>query len=674
MKKNVFFIILIFGFLFTTSIIYPCTVGVASGKITKDGRPLLWKNRDSSGYENYVRYFISNGYNYLGLFSRGIPSSMYGGMNEKGFAIMNSVAYDKGKTGGNDNGRLMKRALEECGSISEFELLLKRVMGKYDLAANFGVIDSNGGAAIFETSSDSYKRYDADKTDKGYLLRTNFSMSGGGNVGMDRFLREKEIFEKKLAGKKLDLNFILKNVFRDVKDKDGTIFDYEKGYKKGEKRFYYTKNSICRPYSVSSMIFRGVKPNEPEYLSTFYIILGNPLTGSVIPLWVASGDVPKLVGEYKNSKLNFEQMNIYHYLYPHDKKYTLDVSYLAGDNSPNIIKKLFLLEDNILKESEAAIKSWEKSFPGRKTISNFQNYLSHQIYKNYEKINKELYYFNLRKRIKIKTLYKIGKSVISNFLSDKGKIYFITSDRRLNILDIYSKKNRRIKLKMKIGKKVLIEFGYNYSIFLLKDNEIIKILAPGYNKFKIIKLDKFPGFSRYLKGSHKSFFVRVRNNYLIGIPKKNIIVSLDLLKKRILKRAGKDEISGFRDGTISLSLLSNPYSAYKNHRDELIFSDKGNNSIRSLTQSGVVFTILGNGNRGKESGWSSEVRLYKPRTLIEDNNGNIFIITENGLRIFDKDNYSELLIKSKKFKDYKLIYSNNHICFFDSLKKTIRII
>ncbi len=601
MKKTILLTLLIL--IITTTFLLPCTVGVASGKATVDGRPLLWKNRDSSGFENYVRYFISNGYSYLGLFSRGIPSSMYGGMNERGFAIMNSVAYDLGKTGGSDNGRLMKRALEECATIEEFENLLKRVLGNYDLAANFGVIDSKGGAAIFETSSNNYKKFDANKSPKGYLLRTNFSFSGGGNVGIKRFKREKEIFEKKLKGK-LDVNFLLKKVFRDIKDKDGSIFDYKKGFKRGDKRFYYTKDSICRPYSVSSMIFRGVRSDEPEYLSTFYIILGNPLTGSVIPLWVKAGSVPKLVENYKHSPLNFEQMKIYSYLYPHDKAYTLDVSYLAGENSPNLLQKIFSLENSILKETESALESWRKSFPGRRSISLFQNYIVNKVYKNYKKISKEFYYLNMSKRIKLTPYIKIKEKIKSNFLPLKeNRIIFSTERGKIVLLDLKTKKKKEKKISLRLkNKRVLLARGLNNKIYLYSEAKIYTLNKKTFKFEKTYNLSNFKGFKKYLKEAELSFLVRVRNNLYAGVPSKHIIINIDLRKKRIQKKAGQNNKAGFRDGTGVISLVSNPLKASRNYRDELFFIDADNYSIRSLTTSGVVFTLAGVNGRGRDNG------------------------------------------------------------------------
>jgi hypothetical protein len=50
--RNIFLkhlFIFISGFLLMGQLaIFPCTVAVVSGKATPDGRPLLWKNRDTS--------------------------------------------------------------------------------------------------------------------------------------------------------------------------------------------------------------------------------------------------------------------------------------------------------------------------------------------------------------------------------------------------------------------------------------------------------------------------------------------------------------------------------------------------------------------------------------------------------------------------------------------------
>jgi hypothetical protein len=47
-----FFIIIFFFFL---KDVYCCTTAVISGKATKDGRPIIWKLRDSDFLKNYAK-------------------------------------------------------------------------------------------------------------------------------------------------------------------------------------------------------------------------------------------------------------------------------------------------------------------------------------------------------------------------------------------------------------------------------------------------------------------------------------------------------------------------------------------------------------------------------------------------------------------------------------------
>ncbi len=85
-----------------------CTIGVASGKATADGRPLVWKTRDNSSAPNNEVYFNTYyKYNFVSVITAGGTDSWMG-VNEKGFAILNSVSSDlPGGSSGLGNGRLM---------------------------------------------------------------------------------------------------------------------------------------------------------------------------------------------------------------------------------------------------------------------------------------------------------------------------------------------------------------------------------------------------------------------------------------------------------------------------------------------------------------------------------------------------------------------------------------
>jgi hypothetical protein len=64
---------------------------VASGRATTDGRPLLWKTRDAGATNNEVIWNTSGTYPFVSVISAGDQASSWMGVNEKGFAIINTL-------------------------------------------------------------------------------------------------------------------------------------------------------------------------------------------------------------------------------------------------------------------------------------------------------------------------------------------------------------------------------------------------------------------------------------------------------------------------------------------------------------------------------------------------------------------------------------------------------
>ncbi len=114
-SRNIFLkhlFIFISGFLLWGQLtIFPCTVAVVSGKATPDGRPLMWKNRDTSGLDNKIIYFKGAKYAFIGLIAARDKKAenVWAGINTEGFAIMNSASGDlsEGPGGKTNNGRFM---------------------------------------------------------------------------------------------------------------------------------------------------------------------------------------------------------------------------------------------------------------------------------------------------------------------------------------------------------------------------------------------------------------------------------------------------------------------------------------------------------------------------------------------------------------------------------------
>ncbi len=274
-----------------------CTIGVASGKATANGRPMVWKSRDNSkAPNNEVVYNTSFKYKFLSICTAG-SSYAWMGLNEHGFAIVNTLAADLDRgSSGPSNGALMRDVLGRCRTLAEFRHYLDSTnrTGR-TTRGDFGAIDSTGEAAIFEISGDDYWEYNAKDAPHGYVIRTNFSMTGGGSSGIERYDRSQNLVSAFHSGDSLDVKSILRYQMRDFSDFDSqpVSVPYKNTWGPGIPYGYInTSKSICRNSTVSAVVVQGVLPTEPAGLSVFWTILGQPASSVAVPYW-AVGPVPE---------------------------------------------------------------------------------------------------------------------------------------------------------------------------------------------------------------------------------------------------------------------------------------------------------------------------------------------------------------------------------------------
>ncbi|MCA9073140.1 MAG: peptidase C45, partial [Planctomycetaceae bacterium] len=163
-----------------------CTIAVVSGQVTEDGRPLLWKNRDTSSARNMVQVFIDGQYRVMAIVDAEDPDRIWMGMNDAGLCLVNSLSLDLpgGSKTGRGNGRFMKMALQNCATAADFENLLRETnQSGRRTRANFGLIDTHGAALIYETGHRTFVKFDANDaklTPRGYVVRSNFAMTAAG--------------------------------------------------------------------------------------------------------------------------------------------------------------------------------------------------------------------------------------------------------------------------------------------------------------------------------------------------------------------------------------------------------------------------------------------------------------------------------------------------------------
>lgn len=313
--KRVLFTVLSILIVLSTQNIYGCTTAVISGKYTKDGKPMLWKLRDTESFNNHVQYFVGAKYRYMALVNSDLTkeTQVWGGYNSAGFAIMNSASYntnlDNPSVFTDQEGIVMKLALETCASLTDFEQLLINLPKPMGLNANFGVIDADGGAAYYETDNNKFIKFDANDgafAPNGYLIRTNFSFTGKKDIGYGfiRFETAEQLFSLADAQNDISVNRILNDFSRSMHhsllNKDFLKDDMPSD--KSDTKFINTGDFITRHGSASNIIIKGVEKGESPVETVMWVNIAFPLTTPIVPIWMdANGSLPKVVMSINNN-------------------------------------------------------------------------------------------------------------------------------------------------------------------------------------------------------------------------------------------------------------------------------------------------------------------------------------------------------------------------------------
>lgn len=399
MYKTIFIML----FFVCTSTLYPCTNAIVSGKVTADGRPLLWKNRDTSFLENKIMYFTDGKYPYFGLVNSVDKDGeeVWVGMNAAGFAIMNSASYnlrpDDDTTKIRDReGIVMKLALQQCATLEDFEALLRDLPKPLGVETNFGVIDARGGAAIYETDNFSFRKFDVNDpavAPNGYLISTNFSVSGDPEKGSGyiRFETADALFEEQLQNEKISARFVLSDVSRSLKHSRVNIDLRDIELKPaGTTTYSFFRDFIPRFLSSSSIVVRGVRQDESPDYATMFTILGFPLTSVTVPLWLAGEDTfPGILKANGNgtAPLSDASLRLKEHCFPilrgSGRDY-INLNALQNLNNTGTLQLLPQLEDKIFLYEEQFFDSMIRDGIDKTKIEGFYNDVEEMVREFYE--------------------------------------------------------------------------------------------------------------------------------------------------------------------------------------------------------------------------------------------------------------------------------------------------
>ena len=279
---------------------YCCTSAIFSGKVTADGRPIIWKNRDSGTNHNRIAYVAAGGgvkYSFIYLSnSKDEPKEAWSGVNSAGFSIMNTVSYNIRQEGDDTpdammdkEGIVMYEALATCVTLDDFEKLLDNLEKPMGLETNFGVIDASGGAAYYEVNNYTWIKYDVNDAPEGYIIRSNYSFSGRPNEGQGyvRYDNASQLISQHLKERnKIDVRFIMDGLSRSYWQSAFGLDPMSNG-----NCFFIDRDFIPRKSSVAVTIIQGVNPKEDTSECVLWAALGYPPVSEIIPMKVNCGDL-----------------------------------------------------------------------------------------------------------------------------------------------------------------------------------------------------------------------------------------------------------------------------------------------------------------------------------------------------------------------------------------------
>jgi hypothetical protein len=358
--------------------VFACTTIILSGKATKDGRPLMWKNSDTENPNHSLIYSDNKGYPLLAIVRNTSTNdniaSAWMGTNSQGFSIMNTLSYNLTENrDASRNGSLMRKALEICKTVPDFKQFLDTLPRPLKVEANFGVIDAEGNAAYFETSTDGYRMMDVNDpavAPNGYLIYTNFSYTGfyDKGEGYIRWQTAQHQVAQRLASKDFSPQWIFNNLARTYYH---SLLDIDFTDEKAlhlVSDYIHDSDLIPRKSTASATVIQGVKKGENPELTTMWVALGYPPCSVAIPAWVKAGkDNPSiLLRQAGDSASKISTMaaalkeNLYDVQRGHGQEY-LRFSKVFNPEGSGYMQQLAPVENHVFATVNPALDKWRKA-------------------------------------------------------------------------------------------------------------------------------------------------------------------------------------------------------------------------------------------------------------------------------------------------------------------------
>ena len=378
MKKILISLVVLAVMMTEVQPVMACTSVIVSGRVTKDGRPMIFKHRDSGKVHNMMMVVQGQRYRYLGLVNAEdtTPVDVWGGHNEAGFGIINTAAYNLNGDGGDTDGDgiFIRKALELCASLEDFERLLDTVKKPMDINSNFAVLDAKGGCAYYETGNYNYVKFDVNDPEvapDGYLMRTNFGTTGNHKLdqGVERYQAITAFMAEASKEGHLEHDYLITHISRYLKHGVTQLDMYDMMPETETDTCYVSFHDYITRYSTASVVLvQGVRPDESPLNTISWTIMGWPLTAIAMPLaLLPSGKLPTLVSDDGTGHSRLCEMG----LQLKSRVFTLkkgnntafygNLAPLINKKGTGILQQLLLIEEDVMRQGEEAVAALRKA-------------------------------------------------------------------------------------------------------------------------------------------------------------------------------------------------------------------------------------------------------------------------------------------------------------------------
>ncbi len=381
-----------------------CTSAIFSGKTTKDGRPLMWKNRDTGELNNRLENFRGPIYSYTALVnSPDSKGETWAGSNEAGFCIMNTASYnlavEKLKEVDGE-GVLMAKALGVCKNLKDFENFLDTLKRPMPIEANFGVIDADGGAAYYEVNSRTWSKTDVNDphvAPQGYVVYSNYSYTGRYDAGMGyvRFATADNTINKAIARHiPITPKWIMDNLSRSFYHSVLDVDLVKSNITAATDGWFIDQDFIPRKSTSAVSIFQGVKKGEDPKNTIFWCALGYGPLAVTIPVFMKYQILPDVMVKHTeepyNSELCDAVLKVKEEVFPikrgNGSKY-FRFGKLYNKDGNGYMQQLSSVENSIFDAAESLIEKLRNGKLAKKDVEQFNSVYGAAALEAYEKLH-----------------------------------------------------------------------------------------------------------------------------------------------------------------------------------------------------------------------------------------------------------------------------------------------